>query len=109
MNWITEAAAAAAILAGFITSITVIHRSVKKLLESFLEKQLESITKHIDRLEMTSAKSFIVMCLAKLEKGSNLSNLEQQRFWEAVAEYHRQHGNGYIDAKIDIFREQRKL
>lgn len=109
VNWMVEAAAAAGVAASLIGSFTVIHRSIKNLLESFLSKQMEEISKHIDKIEMTSAKSFIVMCLSRLSRDEKMSPMEKQRFWEAVAEYHRQGGNGYIDAEISLYKELNKL
>lgn len=110
MNFtIYEIITATGVLAGFVSSLILIRQTIRKLLLRLFDEHLTEIAKHIDKIEMTSAKSFIVMALSRLERDGELSPMERQRFWEAVSEYHRQGGNGYIDAQISLFKEQRKL
>ena len=97
------------VLAGVLGSLTVFHRALKRLLDSVFDKHLKEISQQVDKLEMTSAKNFIIVCLAKLEKDVRLTEMERQRFWEAVQEYHRQGGNGYVDSEIRLYKELGKL
>jgi len=106
---LTEIVSAVTILAGVVSALTLLHKSFKKLLTAAFQSQTVELARHVDRLEMTSAKNFIITCFATIDRGHALSDMARQRFWEAVEEYHRQGGNGYIDSKIDVLKVEGKL
>lgn len=106
---LTQIVSAITILAGVVSALTLLHKSLKKLLTIAFQAQTAELASHVDRLEMTSAKNFIITCFSTIDRGHTLTDMARQRFWEAVEEYHRQGGNGYIDYKIEELKMAGKL
>lgn len=106
---LAEIVSAVTILAGVVSALTLLHRSFKKLLTVAFQSQTAELASQVDRLELTTAKNFIITCLTTIERGHRLPEMARQRFWEAMEEYHRQGGNGYIDSKIEALKADGKL
>lgn len=71
------------ILAGAITSITVIC----KFLQSVIVKGLKPIYEKIDNLDESQCKNYLVTFLKSVEKGEKMDEVEIQRAYEVYDHY----------------------
>ena len=84
------------IIAGLITSVTVICTFLK----SAIDKGFEPIRNEIKMLDVNQCKNFLVTFLKAVEKGEVMDEVETQRAYEVYDHYVKDlQGNSYIHAK----------
>ena len=96
---------ALAFLVALIGSIEFIsirfRRKVTKILEPIYQK--------IDNLELITDKNFLVRFLSDVEQGSQIDEIEWERFYETYKRYHDLGGNSYIDHKVEKLKKEGKI
>lgn len=104
------------LLAALIGSLGVISHQVKKYASGWLTSGLKPIEVKIDHLnekisfvDMESCKNFLVRFLADVEQGSEIDEVEKQRFYEVWKHYSSIGGNSYIENKVDKLKKAGKL
>ncbi len=100
-----QIATAFAFLIGLIGSIEMLMLRVNKK----ITKILEPINKKIDNLELTTDKNFLVRFLSDVEQGSQIDEIEWERFYETYKRYHDLGGNSYIDHKVSKLKKEGKI
>jgi len=72
-------------------------------------KILEPINQKIDNLELITDKNFLVRFLSDVEQGSQIDEIEWERFYETYKRYHDLGGNSYIDHKVEKLKKEGKI
>ncbi len=113
---ISQAATYLSVAAGIIGSIGILYGAVKKLLTGMLKEQTTDISKQIgglservDGMRMDQCKNFIISCVADVERGATLTEMQMQRFSECYDYYIEHGGNGYIRGKVKKLQESGKI
>lgn len=113
---IGQAATYLSVAAGIIGSVTILYNAVRKLLTGMLQEQTKDISKQIgglsdrvDGMRMDQCKNFIISCVADVERGAELTEMQMQRFSECYDYYIAHKGNGYIRGKVTKLQESGKL
>lgn len=73
-----------------------IYRGVKRGIKKLLEEEFEALNKRIDSIDMETTKNFLVRFLADVEKGTVVTEIERERFWEQYEHYLKMDGNSYV-------------
>lgn len=78
-----------------------------------LDKKLNAvdmeISKKLKSVDMETCKNFLVRCLADVERGDQMTEIEKERFWEQYEYYIDHGGNTYIKNKVEKLKEQGRL
>lgn len=103
-------------LVGLITGIGYLHTQMKTWMTELLKDQLNSISskldgleKKIDDVDLESCKNYLVTFISKIEKGSEVDEIEKERFWEQYQHYEKIGGNSYIKRKVEQLKADGKL
>jgi flagellar biosynthesis/type III secretory pathway chaperone len=75
------------ILAGIITSGSIIIVFIQKSLKKVLKNELEPISTQIKDLDVSQCKNFLVRFLADVEQGNELDKVELERAYEIYDHY----------------------
>lgn len=82
------------LIAGLITSVSVIilflQKSLKKVIKNELEPmsiQIEKINSNVNNLDVSQCKNFLVRFLADVEQGNKLDEVEKERAYEIYDHY----------------------
>lgn len=75
------------ILAGIITSGSIIIVFIQKNLEKVLKNELKPISSQIKNLDVSQCKNFLVRFLADVEQGNELDKVEIERAYEIYDHY----------------------
>lgn len=75
------------ILAGIITSGSIIIVFIQKNLEKVLKNELKPISTQIKNLDVSQCKNFLVRFLADVEQGKELDKVEIERAYEIYDHY----------------------
>ena len=115
------------LIAGFITSGTIIGGFALGIGKKILDKTLKPFSDKIDKLEearieqhadtikrienvqLHSDKNFLVRFLADIEQGNKIDEVEKERFYEVFNDYKEHGGNSYIQHKVDKLQKEGKL
>lgn len=89
-----QIAAAVGIIVALIVGFNKISDTIKEsmgkvfkdLMQPFSDK-LDDIEKSVANIDKATCKNFLVRCLADLEKGNVMSEVEVERFWEQYKHY----------------------
>lgn len=100
LKWISDNIGFILVLCG---GMYAIYKGVKSAIKKLLEDEFEALNKRIEGLEaqtksidMETTKNFLVRYLADVEKGSVMTEIESERFWEQYEHYLKMDGNSYI-------------
>lgn len=78
-----------------------------------LQKQINEIQednkKNVQMVQLQTDKNYLVRCLADIEDDIKLDTTELEHFWYTYDDYHKNHGNSYIDHKVELLKKQGKL
>lgn len=74
-----------------------------------ISKEISGISECVDDMKMQQCKNFIVACIADIEHGQPLTEIQMQRFCEQYDYYVKHDGNGYIKGKVKHLQENGKL
>ena len=103
-------------IVGLIGSIKYLREHIHEWISGSLSDQFEAIddkfdklTEQIDGVDMNATKNFLVARLAEVEKGSQMDEIERERFWEQYEHYSKIGGNSYIQRKVEQLKEDGKL
>lgn len=104
------------VIAGFITSIGVIHQRIEKQLRKLFEEQLQAfdtkmnvLEERMDAVDLNSCKNYLVRFLSDVEKGEKIDEIELERFFEQYKHYTDHGGNSYIKHKVEKLKSEGKL
>lgn len=75
------------ILAGIITSVSIIIVFIQKSLKKLIKNELEPISTQIKNLDVSQCKNFLVGFLADVEQGNELDKVELERAYEIYDHY----------------------
>ena len=75
------------ILAGIITSGSIIIVFIQKSLKKLIKNELEHISTQIKNLDVSQCKNFLVGFLADVEQGNELDKVELERAYEIYDHY----------------------
>lgn len=75
------------ILAGIITSGSIIIIFIQKSLKKLIKNELEPISTQIKDLDVSQCKNFLVRFLADVEQGNELDKVELERAYEIYDHY----------------------
>ena len=75
------------ILAGIITSGSIIIVFIQKSLKKLIKDELEPISTQIKNLDVSQCKNFLVGFLADVEQGNELDKVELERAYEIYDHY----------------------
>lgn len=82
------------LIAGLITSVSIIilflQKSLKKVIKNELEPmsiQIEKINSNVNNLDVSQCKNFLVRFLADVEQGNKLDEVEKERAYEIYDHY----------------------
>lgn len=75
------------ILAGIITSSSIIIVFIQKSLKKLIKNELEPISTQIKDLDVSQCKNFLVGFLADVEQGNELDKVELERAYEIYDHY----------------------
>lgn len=75
------------ILAGIITSGSIIIVFIQKSLKKLIKNELEPISTQIKDLDVSQCKNFLVGFLADVEQGNELDKVELERAYEIYDHY----------------------
>lgn len=75
------------ILAGIITSGSIIIVFIQKSLKKLIKNELEPISTQIKNLDVSQCKNFLVRFLADVEQGNKLDKVEIERAYEIYDHY----------------------
>lgn len=70
---------------------------------------VQDVKETIATLDLETGKYFLVGCLADLEKGVILSEVEKERFWEQYGHYTENGGNTYISEWTERLKREGKI
>ena len=109
-----------AVIAGAITSISVIvslvNKNLKKYMKDTIQEELKPVmdklqivTDDLDKVDMNSCKNYLVRFLSDVEQGNPIDEIEKERFYEQFAHYDRHGGNGYIHAKVERLKSMKLI
>lgn len=111
-----DVASLVTVLVGLIGGTGFLYKKLKKWLLLLFEKQMEEIKSEIKELankveksDMENCKNFLVGCLADLERGTQMSDMEIQRFYEEYQHYIDNDGNSYIKREVEKLQKEGKL
>lgn len=111
-----QIAVVVASLAAFITGLGVLYGKLKTWLTKLFKEQLDPISKSIEKVEkriddvdLESTKNYLVSFLSKVEQGTNVDEIERERFWEMYNHYSKVGGNSYIKHKVEKLEAAKKL
>ena len=102
---------------GLIKGVKELKKSVKEFIQKLLEDQFEEVNTKLDGMQTTitkldkqACKNFLVRYLADIERGENIYESEQQRFWEEYDHYIKDLGeNSYIKEWVARLKKEGKL
>lgn len=75
------------VLAGIITSGSIIIVFIQKSLKKLIKNELEPISTQIKDLDVSQCKNFLVRFLADVEQGNELDKVELERAYEIYDHY----------------------
>ena len=103
-------------IVGLISSITYLKKHLHEWLSDSLSDQFEAIDEKFDALkeqiegvDMNATKNFLVARLSEVDHGTQMDEIETERFWEQYEHYHKIGGNSYIEQKVNKLKSAGKL
>ena len=97
------------LVAGIITSISVILIPIKKSLTKAIKNEIEPINENIKKLDVGQCKNYLVRFLADVEQGNKLDEVEIERAYEIFDHYTNDlKQNSYIHKRWQILVEKDK-
>ena len=113
---IGQIAAGLALLAGLITSVTLIIKNLKTWFKKMIQPEFESVkqemqkvSKSVENVDKESCKNYLVTVLSRVENGNTLDEIERERLYEQFEHYKTIGGNSYIRRKFEQLQSEGKL
>lgn len=115
------------VVAGVITGGLVIFKFVSSIVQKWICSLLKPVNDRIDesnriimarldanaeelkQMQLEQYKNFLTRYLADVERDTELTEIELERFNDIYTKYDNLGGNSYVHRKIDKYKEQGKL
>ena len=115
------------VVAGVITGGLVIFKFVNSIVQKWICSLLKPVNDRIDesnriimarldanaeelkQMQLEQYKNFLIRYLADIERDTELTEIELERFNDIYTKYDNLGGNSYVHRKIDKYKEQGKL
>lgn len=115
------------VVAGVITGGLVIFKFVNSIVQKWICSLLKPVNDRIDesnriimarldanaeelkQMQLEQYKNFLTRYLADIERDTELTEIEFERFNDIYTKYDNLGGNSYVHRKIDKYKEQGKL
>ena len=115
------------VVAGIITGGLVIFKFVSSIVQKWICSLLKPVNDRIDesnriimarlnanaeelkQMQLEQYKNFLTRYLADIERDTELTEIELERFNDIYTKYDNLGGNSYVHRKIDKYKEQGKL
>lgn len=115
------------VVAGVITGGLVIFKFVNSIVQKWICSLLKPVNDRIDesnriimarldanaeelkQMQLEQYKNFLTRYLADIERDTELTEIELERFNDIYTKYDNLGGNSYVHRKIDKYKEQGKL
>ena len=115
------------VVAGVITGGLVIFKFVSSIVQKWMCSLLKPVNDRIDesnriimarldanaeelkQMQLEQYKNFLIRYLADIERDTELTEIELERFNDIYTKYDNLGGNSYVHRKIDKYKEQGKL
>lgn len=115
------------VVAGVITGGLVIFKFVNSIVQKWICSLLNPVNDRIDesnriimarldanaeelkQMQLEQYKNFLTRYLADIERDTELTEIELERFNDIYTKYDNLGGNSYVHRKIDKYKEQGKL
>lgn len=115
------------VVAGVITGGLVIFKFVNSIVQKWICSLLKPVNDRIDesnriimarldtnaeelkQMQLEQYKNFLTRYLADIERDTELTEIELERFNDIYTKYDNLGGNSYVHRKIDKLKEQGKL
>lgn len=104
-----QIAVSLAFIVGLISSVAYLKSHIEEWFSKPLKKELEPIKTQITEIDLNGTKNFLVRCLKDIERGTQLSEVELERFWEQYSHYEEKGGNSYIKKKAEQLEKKELL
>ena len=105
-----------ALVAGLITSVSLIVKHLKTWLKKTLQSEfdglkgdIQKVSKSVENVDKESCKNYLVTVLSGVEKGNKLDEIERERLYEEFEHYKTIGGNSYIRRKFEQLQTEGKL
>ena len=103
---IGQIATLVAFIATLASGITILITQLKKALKKALREEfdglkgdIKELQSRVENVDVESTKNFLVLFLARVDRGENVDEIERERFWEQYQHYRNHNGNSYIKNK----------
>lgn len=103
-------------MVGFISGVGFLYKNIKGFLKKIIteqfapfQKSIDSLSDNVKKVDMESCKNYLVRCLGDFEHGNQISDIEQERFWEEYEHYLELGGNSYIKHRVEKLQAENKL
>ena len=115
------------VVAGVITGGLIIFKFVNSIVQKWICSLLKPVNDRIDesnriimarldanaeelkQMQLEQYKNFLTRYLADIERDTELTEIELERFNDIYTKYDNLGGNSYVHRKIDKYKEQGKL
>jgi hypothetical protein len=71
--------------------------------------RLDANAEELKQMQLEQYKNFLTRYLADIERDTELTEIELERFNDIYTKYDNLGGNSYVHRKIDKYKEQGKL
>ena len=95
-------------IVGLITGVSFLHAKLKKWVSGALKTEFETVNEKLDDLgkeirtvDVETCKNFLIERIFYIERGSPLSDVEKERFYEQYEHYKSIGGNSYITKRVE--------
>ena len=111
-----QIAAGLALVAGLITSVSLIVKNLKSWFKKMIQPEFDSlkqdmqkVSESVKSVDRESCKNYLVTVLSRVENGSTLDEIERERLYEQFEHYKTIGGNSYIRRKFEQLQSEGKL
>ena len=94
---------------GLVSGIGYLKSHVEEWFTKPLKRELEPIKQRMDDIDLNACKNFLVRCLKDIERGTKLSEVEMERFYEQYEYYSSKGGNSYIKKTYEKLESEGKI
>lgn len=103
-------------IAGAITAIGVIMRTMHKWNEKAFNKAIEPINnkldeviKNADNIDMNVCKNYVIEYIGEEKRGVKHTETETRLFWDNYDRYIARGGNSYVKEEVDKLKKEGKI
>ena len=101
------------ILAGLVGSVIYLRNAMKTWVIGAITPELTGIKDEMNKInnrledvDIESCKNYLVMMISKIEQGTELDEVEKERFYEQYEHYLKLGGNTYIQVTVEKLQKK---